>query len=518
MSHYLRLKGYLITILVFMPILVYSKDSLSLFFVGNSQTYYHDIPGMLKAFASSAGDYIYTEQETPGGQILFYHYNNDYVEEKVGKGIFDFVILQEQSQIPVIPAWREESMFWGSKALYTDVIQKNCSKLAFYQTIGYKYGGKQCSPDNKYCGFDLIDYFQYQDTVNWAYQTIADSLSGLLLPIGVAAKAVKLRAPSFDLWADDGKHPGVTGSYLAAAIMYASFLKKSPVGVKYYSSLDSTTATFLQLMADSIVFSDTLKWNWGKQEQALQLHLNGITEQKIAFLANTSDKICERNGYSWLSAPCGLSKYIWSTGDTNFSIYVQDTGVYTLSAYCKNGLEIPIKDTVHITYKNILQKPELMLDEITIDDTIWLNGPNDSVNISVSGNFYYWEWNDYNTNSIRTIKDAGTYYIRYAVDEETECLSPPSDSIIIKEKLALSANPLMELPEINVFPNPASEIVNIKSKTKPLFIHILSLSGIPLKTVHNQSSISVNELKDGFYLLNYSINNRTYNHLIQVVK
>ena len=47
------------------------------------------------------------------------------VEVKVSKSSFDYVILQEQRQIPVIPAWRGQSMFWGSKMLFEELNHKS---------------------------------------------------------------------------------------------------------------------------------------------------------------------------------------------------------------------------------------------------------------------------------------------------------------------------------------------------------------------------------------------------------
>jgi hypothetical protein len=87
------------------------------------------------------------------------------------------------------------------------------------------------------------------------------SLIGLL-GIGAIAVAVvlaiqprqaKTRNPQIRLWGEDGRHPSLKGSYLAACVFYKLFYQKSPVGNSFTAGLSSSEAYFLQDIAASAV-------------------------------------------------------------------------------------------------------------------------------------------------------------------------------------------------------------------------------------------------------------------------
>lgn len=52
--------------------------------------------------------------------------------------------------------------------------------------------------------------------------------------------------PQIELWDEDGMHPSLEGSYLAACIAYAVIFQESPVGCSYTAELDGETAAQLQ--------------------------------------------------------------------------------------------------------------------------------------------------------------------------------------------------------------------------------------------------------------------------------
>jgi serine protease Do len=62
------------------------------------------------------------------------------------------------------------------------------------------------------------------------------------------AKAVKA-SPEVNLYAADKRHPSLAGTYLAASTVYATILKKSPVGLSYSAGLDAGVAKGLQAIA-----------------------------------------------------------------------------------------------------------------------------------------------------------------------------------------------------------------------------------------------------------------------------
>src|SRR5262249_21774115 len=71
--------------------------------IGNSLVYYNDLPKMVAALAKAGGQRaIIYEQETPGGCTLEKHWNDGKAIKKLRSRKWDFVVLQEQSQKPLV--------------------------------------------------------------------------------------------------------------------------------------------------------------------------------------------------------------------------------------------------------------------------------------------------------------------------------------------------------------------------------------------------------------------------------
>jgi hypothetical protein len=78
-----------------------AEKPLQVLFIGNSYTFVNDLPGLLSGLAKAArGRGIETGQWTPGGCTFQQHVRNGKAVEMIRKRKWDFVVLQEQSQVP----------------------------------------------------------------------------------------------------------------------------------------------------------------------------------------------------------------------------------------------------------------------------------------------------------------------------------------------------------------------------------------------------------------------------------
>ena len=93
------------------------------------------------------------------------------------------------------------------------------------------------------------------------YVPIAFLVDGAVAPAGWAfRRAVELDADA-DLWSN-AKHPNAHGKYLAACVLYATFMRSSPAGLVWYPGrLSELAATFLQQLAADVVLTDLPGWN-----------------------------------------------------------------------------------------------------------------------------------------------------------------------------------------------------------------------------------------------------------------
>lgn len=247
----------------------FSQEEIKVLFLGNSYTYVNDLPRMIEEIAYNEGKTFYHESVAPGGCTLFQHLENQNSLSKIRKGNWDYVILQEQSQLPVIDYYRHNTLKPSYKALYDSIMLYNPSaKVVGYMTWGRRYGGQQCVNfgDGLYCSADFVDFNHMQDTLTAAYCENAYATNSYVAPVGEAWKTALLTNPELVLHSPDNSHPSYDGSYLAACVFYSVFWNESPVGVFHNEQIDNTKAELLQNIANNVVFNNLEKWNLKNNE------------------------------------------------------------------------------------------------------------------------------------------------------------------------------------------------------------------------------------------------------------
>ena len=226
-------------------------DTLDVLFLGNSYTYGNDLPGLVRDLSASGGRTVMTDQNTPGGYTLEEHSTDQQSLDRIALGNWNFVVLQEQSQIPTIPYWRDSSMYPAARMLDSLIRGQNPGRPCFFMTWGRKYGGQQHRGGHS--SPDFRDFFHMQESLRTAYGRIATELAAELAPVGMGWARAKTLNPDVDLWTSDNSHPTIRGSYLAACVFHATLFNETPVGLGFHAGLDSAEARFLQECAEYAV-------------------------------------------------------------------------------------------------------------------------------------------------------------------------------------------------------------------------------------------------------------------------
>jgi len=76
-----------------------------------------------------------------------------------------------------------------------------------------------------------------------------------LIPVGEAFYAFQKKYPDINLYTDDFRHPSKEGTYLAAAVTFASLFNLEVAGTKGIEGIDADIAHKIHKMADLIVQS-----------------------------------------------------------------------------------------------------------------------------------------------------------------------------------------------------------------------------------------------------------------------
>ena len=258
-------KILLLTIAILLFKISFSQEEIRVLFLGNSYTYVNDLPKIIKDIAINEGKVFTYESVTPGGCTLFQHLDSQTSMSKIRQGNWDYVILQEQSQLPVIDYYRHNTLTPSYKSLHDSIMLYNPkAKVVGYMTWGRRYGGQQCVNfgDGLYCSANFADFNHMQDTLTAAYCENAYATNSYVAPVGEAWKSALAAEPSLVLHSSDNSHPSYDGSYLAACVFYSVFWNKSSVGIYHDKQIDGTKAELLQTISDEVFFNNLEKWNF----------------------------------------------------------------------------------------------------------------------------------------------------------------------------------------------------------------------------------------------------------------
>jgi hypothetical protein len=186
------------------------KKPIRVLFIGNSYTFFNDLPNMIAALAK-AGDQrpIEHARETPGGRSLEQHWNDGKAAKRITEGKWDFVVLQEHSLRPLTD---RERMFEFARKLDAE-IKKHSAKTLLYQTWA-----RQDVPEK-------------QAELSKAYLDLGKELGAKVIPVGEAWSLAMKGNPKLSLHVADKSHPNKAGTYLAACVFYAAIYGKSPEGL-----------------------------------------------------------------------------------------------------------------------------------------------------------------------------------------------------------------------------------------------------------------------------------------------
>jgi hypothetical protein len=183
---------------------------LRVLFIGNSLTYVNDLPGIVQGLADAAGgEPLVVAMVARPNFNLDDHADDGRASQTLAEGGWDVVALQQgpSSQPDSREQLRRSTAAWAAE------IRKVGARPALYQV------------------WPSADRAQDFDGVIESYALAAADVNGLLFPAGEAWRAAWRRDPTLPLYGPDGFHPSVTGSYLAALVIYGRLYNRSCVGL-----------------------------------------------------------------------------------------------------------------------------------------------------------------------------------------------------------------------------------------------------------------------------------------------
>ncbi|WP_163999722.1 SGNH/GDSL hydrolase family protein [Pyxidicoccus caerfyrddinensis] len=190
-------------------------------FIGNSYTYYNNLPRVLEALAASASPPLQLETRAvvAGGARLKTHWDDEAALEALREGGWDYVILQEQSTLGGLLVDGRldindpERVFFPYARKFHAEAEKRGARTVLSLTWS-----RRRAPEA-------------QALLNHAFLSLGRELKATVVPMGPAWLTVREQHPDLGLYLADGSHPTPAGTYLAACTLYAALFGRSPEGL-----------------------------------------------------------------------------------------------------------------------------------------------------------------------------------------------------------------------------------------------------------------------------------------------
>jgi hypothetical protein len=219
----------------------------SILIIGNSYTYYNDMPtAIFEKMATAAGYTVDVTAITKGAWTL--EKFADPADEHgakvqaalTGEKKYDIVILQEQSLRPAIAPEKFDAAVENLAAR----IRATGAKPMLYATWGRHAESA-----------DLEKHGLTNETMTYrlaaSYAAIGEKLDIPVAHAGLAFYEIYTSESSIDLYNPDLSHPSYAGSYLAAAALYTKIFGKAPEASIFCGDLILTEAEILCRAAEN---------------------------------------------------------------------------------------------------------------------------------------------------------------------------------------------------------------------------------------------------------------------------
>ena len=243
------------------------RDTVRVLFLGNSYTYYYTYPVIFKEIAWREGHYADCGIFISGGYTMAQHLANQHSMELVDKGGYDYVMLQDQSVLPLLNGTADDAAMTENLKKVVERVEKSSpdAKVFVEITWGRRFGNNNLGQYEKYAKKYpefFADYDAMQNRLVANITAEAEQCNIGLHPLGIAWQIVMHERPDISLYYTDNHHQSYAGAYLSAAVaylvVYGEKFGENPADCQ----LDSQTAAYLRAVAERVVLGGE---KWGEK-------------------------------------------------------------------------------------------------------------------------------------------------------------------------------------------------------------------------------------------------------------
>lgn len=361
----MKTKNLLLTLLLGAAIFTHAQESQRVLFIGNSYVTSNNLPQLLHNVALSTGHDLQVDQNAPGGHTFNQHTQNTTTLAKINQGNWDFVVLQEQSQMPSFPAsYVQNNVFPYAAQLNALIEQANpCGETLFYMTWGRQNGDQSNCPNQPV----LCTYEGMDDLLQQRYTQMAQDNNALLSPVAAVWRYLRTHHPEIELYSADQSHPSLAGSYAAACTFYTVILREDPTAITFNSNLTESQANTIKAAAQTVVFDNLTQWFVGDYDAPTSISAT-INQQTVTFSNPNTTAL----------------NFEWDFGDGQSSTQASPTHQYAQPGTYTVTLNVYSCGEFLHTLQTDLVINSLSLSELTTTLALYPNPANEAVDIPLS--------------------------------------------------------------------------------------------------------------------------------------
>ncbi len=353
-------KVYTLVLVFLIAEILQAQQTRKVLFIGNSYTFTNNLPDIISNIASSMGDSLIYDIAAPGGYTFTQHLNDSATLLKIMQGGWDYIVMQEQSQLPSFDSYSTSA----ASALCNFInLYSPCARKLFYMTWGRKHGDAlNCPVNPPSCTYEGMD-----SMIKMNYLYMASITNAEVSPVGAVWRNIITNNPSIELYNPDESHPSEAGSYAGACSFYSLLYRRDPALSSYNYTLSANDAAIIRNAAKAVAFDSLSYWDFGYYTPFADFNYvigHGVNEVIFFNLSHDYDN------------------FIWDFGDGDTSTvrhpvhsYVSD-GVYHVTLTAKNCDLSQVNQSVHsvdVSFCNY--NPTVMPDTLLICpntvDSLW---------------------------------------------------------------------------------------------------------------------------------------------------
>ena len=190
------------------------KSTLKVLFIGNSFTFYKNMPLIVKRIADAKGTPMDVKFIAKPGMSLKDNWDHHNALLEIKKEKWDYVVLQGSSREP----YKNKGEYYTYARLFDREIKKAGAKTVLYMTWS------DLTPEG-------MPDLSVQIKLNKSIEQLSGELNALLAPVGPVWNVLYNKVPQLKtLYSKDNHHPSALGAYISACVFYSTLFNKSPEG------------------------------------------------------------------------------------------------------------------------------------------------------------------------------------------------------------------------------------------------------------------------------------------------